>query len=95
MATEYKIPLHRFDVNLLPPDARQVGTEPFQTAVILHFATEYAAQGQTAPWTSVFPVIHLEFGNENWNGTFQGGVIISLPHYAHLQGSCTARLPKL
>ena len=42
-----------------------------------------AAQGQTAPWTSVFPMIHLEYGNENWNGTFQGGVIISLPHYAH------------
>ena len=48
MTTEYKIPLHRFDVNLHPPDARQFGTEPFQTAVILHFATEYAAQGQTA-----------------------------------------------
>ena len=48
MATEYKIALHRFDVNLLPADARQVGTERFKTAVILHFAMEYAAQGQTA-----------------------------------------------
>lgn len=48
MATEYKIPLHRFDVNLLPPEARQVGTEAFKTAVMLHFAAEYAAQGQTA-----------------------------------------------
>jgi Flp pilus assembly protein TadD len=48
MATEYKIPLHRFDVNLLPPEARQVGTEAFKTAVLLHFAAEYAAQGQTA-----------------------------------------------
>lgn len=47
MATEFKIPLHRFDVNLLPPEARQVGTEAFKTAVMLHFAAEYAAQGQT------------------------------------------------
>jgi len=48
MATEFKIPLHRFDTNLLPPEARQVGTEAFKTAVMLHFAAEYAAQGQTA-----------------------------------------------
>ena len=48
MATEYKIPLHRFDVNLLPPEARQVGTEAFKTAVMMHFAAEYAGQGQTA-----------------------------------------------
>ena len=48
MATEFKIPLHRFDTNLLPTDARQVGTEAFKAAVMLHFATEYAAQGQTA-----------------------------------------------
>ena len=48
MATEFKIPLHRFDINLLPPEARQVGTEAFKTAVMLYFAAEYAAQGQTA-----------------------------------------------
>ena len=48
MATEYKIALHRFDVTLLPAEARQVGTDAFKTAVMLHFATEYAAQGQTA-----------------------------------------------
>ena len=48
MATEFKIPLHRFDTNLLAPDARQVGTEAFKTAVMLHFAAEYAAQGETA-----------------------------------------------
>jgi len=48
MVTEFKIALHRFDVNLLPADARQVGTEAFKTAVMLHFAAEYAAQGQTA-----------------------------------------------
>ena len=48
MATEFKIPLHRFDTNLLPVDARQVGTEAFKAAVLIHFAAEYAAQGQTA-----------------------------------------------
>jgi alpha-L-arabinofuranosidase len=35
-----------------------------------------ASLGQSAPWTSVFPVIHLELGNEQWNnGTFPGQVI--------------------
>ena len=48
MATEYKIPLLRFDVNLLPPESRQVGTEAFKNAVMLHFAAEYASLGQTA-----------------------------------------------
>ena len=45
---EFKIPISRFDTNLLPPEARQVGTEAFKTAVVMHFAAEYAAQGQTA-----------------------------------------------
>ena len=48
MATEFTIPAHRFDTNLLPADARQVGTDAFKTAVMMHFAAEYAAQGQTA-----------------------------------------------
>ena len=35
-----------------------------------------ASLGQSAPWTSVFPVIHLELGNENWNtGSFPGETI--------------------
>ncbi len=34
-----------------------------------------AARGQTSPWTSVFPVIHLELGNEEWNGIFAGWTI--------------------
>ena len=45
---EFKIPISRFDTNLLPPEARQVGTEDFKAAVVMHFAAEYAAQGQTA-----------------------------------------------
>jgi alpha-L-arabinofuranosidase len=30
------------------------------------------SRGQTAPWTSVFNKIHLELGNETWNGQFRG-----------------------
>jgi len=30
------------------------------------------ARGQSAPWTTVFNKIHIEFGNETWNGSFRG-----------------------
>ncbi len=32
-----------------------------------HYGAVRTALGQPAPWTTVFPVIHLEFGNETWN----------------------------
>ena len=48
MATSFKLSLHRFDTNLLPPDARKIGSEAFKAAVVLHFAAEYAAKGETA-----------------------------------------------
>lgn len=48
MISEFKIPLHRFDLNLLPGDSRQIGTEAFKMAVSIHFAAEYAASGQNA-----------------------------------------------
>lgn len=48
MISEFKIPLHRFDLNLLPADARQIGSEAFKMAVTVHFAAEYAASGQNA-----------------------------------------------
>jgi hypothetical protein len=42
-----------------------------------------AALGQVAPWTSVFPVIHLEFGNEEWNGgAFYGSSMANAAAYA-------------
>lgn len=41
----FKLPLSRFDVNLLPPDCRQVGTEGFKNAVLMHFAIQYAKTG--------------------------------------------------
>jgi len=31
-----------------------------------------AAQGQREPWARVFKTIHIELGNETWNGIFQG-----------------------
>ncbi len=35
-----------------------------------------ASLGQSAPWTSVFPVIHLELGNELWNSGMTGEAIL-------------------
>jgi hypothetical protein len=29
------------------------------------------ARGQTQPWTTVFNKVHIEFGNETWNGSFR------------------------
>ncbi len=37
------------------------------------YGSKRAARGQAAPWTKVFPRIHLELGNEEWNGIFPGG----------------------
>ena len=31
-----------------------------------------AAEGRREPWTRAFPTIHIELGNETWNGIFQG-----------------------
>lgn len=40
------------------------------------YGAKRTAMGQASPWTSVFPVIHLELGNEQWNyGTFAGSAI--------------------
>jgi alpha-L-arabinofuranosidase len=47
-------------------------------------STKYSAMrvaaGQTAPWPTVFKKIHLELGNETWNGMFMGD-IMSYPAY--------------
>ncbi len=39
------------------------------------YGAKRAALGQATPWTQVFSKIHLEFGNEAWNGIFKGGTI--------------------
>lgn len=42
-----------------------------------------ASLGQSAPWTSVFNTIHLEFGNETWNaGSFDGATFNNPVAYA-------------
>jgi hypothetical protein len=38
------------------------------------------SRGQTAPWTSVFNKIHIELGNETWNGVFDGEVMAYPPY---------------
>ena len=37
------------------------------------YGAKRIAAGQTAPWTTVFPKIHLEFSNEAWNNGLYGG----------------------
>jgi tetratricopeptide (TPR) repeat protein len=44
----FKILLSRFDVTLLPPECRKLGSEPFKDAVIAHFVAEYAEKGEAA-----------------------------------------------
>jgi hypothetical protein len=39
------------------------------------YGAKRAARGQTEPWTAVFPTIHLELGNEEWNAIFHGSAI--------------------
>ncbi len=39
------------------------------------YGARRAALGQTAAWTTVFPVIHLELGNEVWNTANPGATI--------------------
>lgn len=39
------------------------------------YGAKRAALGQAAPWTSVFPTIHLELGDEAWNTAFAGDTI--------------------
>ena len=45
------------------------------------YGAKRIAEGFTTPWTSVFNKIHIEFGNEAWNGTFGGGQIQSSSIY--------------
>ncbi len=61
------------------------GTSPSEAAHLVEYlagdpGTPYGARrialGQRTPWTQVFPLIHLELGNEQWNaGSFPGATI--------------------
>lgn len=44
----FTLPVERFDLNLLPSEARNIGTESFKTAVIDYFAKQYASRNQQA-----------------------------------------------
>ncbi len=46
------------------------------------YGARRAAMGHPAPWSDVFRKIHLEYGNEAWNGfTYFGGTIVqSVPY---------------
>ena len=44
----FHLPLASFDSQLLPPDARQPGTDKFNTAVVAYFAAQYAAKDESA-----------------------------------------------
>lgn len=44
----FSLPIHRFDVQLLPPEARAIGSEAFKNAVTMYFAAQYLAKGETA-----------------------------------------------
>jgi len=46
--TSFKLPISRFELNLLPASARKIGSDAFKLAVTMHFATQYAAKGQQA-----------------------------------------------
>ncbi len=45
------------------------------------YGAKRIAQGFTTPWSTVIPKIHLEFGNEAWNSTFDGGNLKSSSVY--------------
>lgn len=44
----FSLPIQRFDVGLLPPEARVIGSSAFKDAIILHFVSQYVAKGETA-----------------------------------------------
>ena len=44
-----------------------------------HYGAIRAKRGQIEPWTTVFPTIHLELGNEQWNARSFAGSTISDP----------------
>lgn len=46
--TFFSLPLSRVDTNLLPPEARRIGSDEFKAALVAHFAAQYAAKGQQA-----------------------------------------------
>jgi alpha-L-arabinofuranosidase len=50
------------------------------------YGARRAALGQTAPWTTVFGTIHLEFGNEVWNTANPGASMTDAASYGKRAG---------
>ena len=44
----FKIPVERFDLELLPKEARIIGSDKFKDAVVAHFVNEYVDKNLTA-----------------------------------------------
>ncbi|MCW5640973.1 MAG: tetratricopeptide repeat protein [Rhodoferax sp.] len=44
----FTLPVARFDLNLLPSEARRIGSEAFKKAVVAYFAAQYASKNQMA-----------------------------------------------
>ncbi len=55
----FRLPVQDFDLELLPPEARNIGSEPFKDAVIGHFVAQYGGAGQTAIVTVDDTDIHV------------------------------------
>ncbi|HEY0795129.1 MAG TPA: hypothetical protein VGD64_05040 [Acidisarcina sp.] len=60
-----------------------LGGDPVTTV----YGAKRAALGQTAPWTSVFKTIHLEYGNEVWDTIFRGALMTDPTSYGKRAGT--------
>jgi hypothetical protein len=55
------------------------------------YGAKRAALGQSTPWTQVFPTIHLELGNEEWNSrSFAGSSLADPTTYGQRAGEVFA-----
>jgi hypothetical protein len=76
------------------------GTSPAESAKLIEYlagptTTPYGSKravlGQPTPWTQVFPQIHLELGNEEWNGrSFAGSSMADPTIYGQRAGEVFA-----
>ena len=44
----FSLPPQRFDLELLPSEARSIGSDKFKEAVVIYFSAQYAEKGETA-----------------------------------------------
>jgi hypothetical protein len=75
-------PWYSFPIDFSPAEISNL-VDFLAGPVTTAYGKRRAELGQTAPWTSVFPTIHLEPGNEVWNkGDFYGETIADPLVYA-------------